>query len=88
VLWQNKGEAKWGHVLQGASLGGATTHFIQSLKSAFKQKLDQNMLKNAYFWKKALKLSPKSHWLPAAGGSPQTHVVTPALLMRLCRMRF
>jgi len=57
-----------------ASLGCASTHFLQSFKNAFLCKnFDLNMLKNAYFLEKAKKIAE------ASGFRPQT----PALLLPL-----
>jgi len=45
-----------GNAPLGTDLGGVSTHFIQRFKNAFlSRNLDQNMLKNAYFLKKAEK---------------------------------
>jgi len=78
---------KWRHALQGAGLGGASTHFIQTFKNEFfNRNLGQNIPKNAYFLeKKAVKLPqrpaaplPNPRWTPAAG---DFRSLTPALLL-------
>jgi len=50
VLWRSKKETKWRHAPRRAGLGSATTHFIQPLKRAFKQKLTKICLKMCVFW--------------------------------------
>jgi len=52
-------KGKWRHAPRREGLGGASTHFIQTLKKKrFSRNLGQNILKNAYFLEKAVK-SPK-----------------------------
>jgi len=56
---------KWGHALRREGLGGASTHFTQTSKNElFSRNLGQNIPKNAYFWKKALKLPQRQGILP------------------------
>jgi len=44
----------WGHAPQDASLGSASTPFIQLFNMILSRNLDPNMPKNAYFWEKKL----------------------------------
>jgi len=62
--WRSKGGgSKWGHVPWGSGLAGATAHFLQSLNVFLSRNLDQSMLKNAYFWRKTVKiLSASIQW--------------------------
>jgi len=55
-MLSNVAGGKWGHLPQGAGLGGASTHFIQTFKKCvFQQNLGQNMLKKLIFLKKAVR---------------------------------
>jgi len=82
---------KWGHVPRGTS-----THFIQPFKNAvLSRNLEQNMLKNAHFWKKSVKSSQlrgfsNPRWPPAAGSSAPKppHCYFRLLLYSFCRLRF
>jgi len=62
-----------------AVLGGTATHLIQPFKNAILSRyLDQNMPKNAYFWKKSCKIAA------ASGARPQT----PSFLSSLTAVAF
>jgi len=62
----------------GVGLGGASAHFLQSLKHVLSRSLDQRMSKNAYFWNKNVKMAT----LPPLS-NPQPPDQTHALLLLL-----
>jgi len=65
---------------QGAGLGGASTHFLQSFKTLLSRNLDRNMLQNVYFLE-IIKIVTSS-------GDPRTPALLLPLTITNCRVHF